>query len=463
MFKFLKEKIKGVISKFTKSVEKEVDEVPKEYEDKKIKKDLDEKEVKKEEKVEVEESKEIIKKKFEEDKEQKKVKNEEIKIKSKKEKQKSKEKKEDLVKKIKEEDKIKKKEVKEEFIKEKIKEEFKSEEIKEFSNKIIEEKQKFTQPIEVEEAVIKDLKEKNVEIPIEETEKKGFFRRITEAFTTKKISIEKFNELFWDLELVLLENNVAVEVIEKIKQNLSQEIVDKPLPRGKIEETVVDILKKSVDEILTLDERDLIFEIKSKSEKPYVICFFGVNGSGKTTTIAKLANLLKNKGFKVVLAAGDTFRAAAIDQLTYHAESIGVKIIKYDYGADAAAVAFDAVKFGKEKKQDIVLIDTAGRQHSDHNLMDEMKKIIRVAKPDLKIFIGESITGNDCIEQARKFNEAVGIDGIILSKADIDEKGGAALSVSYVTKKPILFFGIGQNYVDLKEFNKQEVIKNLGL
>jgi fused signal recognition particle receptor len=164
-----------------------------------------------------------------------------------------------------------------------------------------------------------------------------------------------------------------------------------------------------------------------------------------------------------VLAAADTFRAAAIDQLQLHADKLGVKLIRHDYGSDPAAVAFDAIKHAEAKKIDIVLIDTAGRLHSNINLMDEMKKIMRVAKPDLKIFVGESITGNDCVEQAKHFNDAVGIDGIILAKADVDEKGGAAISVSYVTQKPILFLGIGQEYEDLQQFDKERLLASIGL
>ena len=204
-------------------------------------------------------------------------------------------------------------------------------------------------------------------------------------------------------------------------------------------------------------------EIKNKKDLPYVIAFFGINGSGKTTSIAKIANMLKEKNISCVLAAGDTFRAASIEQLQIHADKIGVKLIKHTYGSDPAAVAFDAIKHAQSKNMEVVLIDTAGRMHSNTNLVDEMKKIVRVAKPDLKIFVGESITGNDCVEQAKTFNEAVGIDGIILAKADIDEKGGAAISVSYVTKKPILFFGTGQEYKDIEAFDKEKVMKNIGL
>ena len=204
-------------------------------------------------------------------------------------------------------------------------------------------------------------------------------------------------------------------------------------------------------------------EEKKKAGEPLIISFIGVNGSGKTTTIAKVARLFQNYKLKPVIAAADTFRAAAIQQIEAHALKLGVKLIKHDYGSDPAAVAFDAVKFAKQKAMDVVLIDTAGRLHSNINLMDEMKKIMRVAKPDLKLFIGEAITGNDCVEQAKEFNEAVGIDGVILCKADVDDKGGAAISVSHVTGKPILYLGIGQGYDDLKEFDKSIVLDSLEL
>ncbi len=313
---------------------------------------------------------------------------------------------------------------------------------------------------EEEKEEIKKI-EKEIE-PQEETEKKkGFFGTIKEKITTKKISKEQFEKIFWDLEVALLENNVAVEVIEKIKDDLTQELVDKPLPRGKIEETVTNTLNTSIEQLLSVDSFNVLEKIKTK--KPYVICFVGINGSGKTTTIAKIAKLLLNNKLSVVLAASDTFRAASIEQLQQHADKLGIKLIKHNYGSDPAAVAFDAIKHAKSKNIDVVLIDTAGRQHSNINLIDEMKKIVRVAKPNLKIFVGESITGNDCVEQAKRFNEAIGIDAIILSKADVDEKGGAAISVSHVTQKPIVYIGTGQDYSDLKEFDPSVIIDNLGL
>jgi len=297
--------------------------------------------------------------------------------------------------------------------------------------------------------------------PAPQEEKKGFLGKIGQKITSKKLSKDKFESLFFELEVALMENNVAVEIIDKIKTDLESKIVDKPISRSKITETILESLKDSIKEALDFEKLDL--EKKIKDKKPYVICFVGVNGSGKTTSIAKVATMLKNKGLSVVLAAGDTFRAAAIDQLQLHADKIDVKIIKHDYGADAAAVAFDAIEHAKSKAKDVVLIDTAGRLHSNSNLMDELKKIIKVAKPDLTIFVGESITGNDCVTQAKLFDEAVGVDGIILTKADVDEKGGAAVSVSYVTKKPIIYIGTGQEYTDLTEFDAKLVLENIGL
>lgn len=321
------------------------------------------------------------------------------------------------------------------------------------------------EPIKAKEEPVKPVEIRPEEKPEEKTsaaeEKKGFFRRFAERFTTTTISEQKFDELFWELEVVLLENSVAVEVIEKIKQDLKNTLVDKPLDKGKLDKLINSKLRESIEELFTGDEIDIIKLAKKK--KPLIIMFAGINGSGKTTTIAKVANMLKKNNLKCVIAASDTFRAAAIQQLQEHADKLGVKMIKHDYGADPAAVAFDAIKYAEANRVDVVLVDTAGRLHSNVNLMDEMKKIVRVSKPDLKIFIGESITGNDCVEQAKKFNEAIGLDGIILSKADLDDRGGAAISVSYVTKKPILFLGMGQNYDDLKPFDPDLFVKELGL
>ncbi len=259
-----------------------------------------------------------------------------------------------------------------------------------------------------------------------------------------------------------MENNVASEVVEKIKQDLKMDLVDQPINRGDISGTIKESLKKSIEEVLDFKNIDLLKKIK-ESEKPFVIIFFGINGSGKTTTIAKVANLCLNNKLKVVLGAADSFRSAAIEQLEEWGKKLNVRVIKHSYGADPAAICFDTISYAKSHGVDVVLIDTAGRQHSNTNLMEEMKKIVKVSKPNMKIFLGESTTGNDCIEQIRKFDKTVGIDAIILSKADVDEKGGTALSISFVSGKPVIYLGTGQKYGDLKEFDKQDVIKNLGL
>ncbi|MGV8150889.1 MAG: signal recognition particle-docking protein FtsY [Candidatus Woesearchaeota archaeon] len=323
--------------------------------------------------------------------------------------------------------------------------------------------EKVIEPIaeEVEDAK-PDLKSLKKELPKEE-EKKGFFSKITETFTKFNISDEKFEELFWDLELAMLENNVAVEVIDKIKADMKKELMSGKINRKGVDEIIAATLKNSIIDLFDVEQIDLMKKIKSKKEKPYIITVIGVNGSGKTTSIAKLTNLLQKNGLKVVLAASDTFRAAAIQQLEEHANRLNTKLIKHDYNSDPAAVAFDAIKYAEAKEMDVVIIDTAGRLHSNTNLMRELEKVVRVCKPDIKIFVGESITGNDCVEQAKEFDKAVGIDAIILAKADVDEKGGAAISVSYVTKRPIIYLGTGQTYDDLKEFDPRLIIESLEL
>jgi fused signal recognition particle receptor len=187
----------------------------------------------------------------------------------------------------------------------------------------------------------------------------------------------------------------------------------------------------------------------------------GINGTGKTTTIAKTAYFLLKKGYTVVLACSDTFRAGAIEQLEEHAKKVGVKVIKHKYGSDPAAAAFDAVNYARSKGINVVLIDTAGRMQTNRNLLDEMKKIARVAQPDLKILVVDALTANDAVEQSKVFNEAVGVDAVILTKLDADARGGAALSIAYTIKKPILFLGVGQKYEDLTIFNASFILDKL--
>jgi len=298
---------------------------------------------------------------------------------------------------------------------------------------------------------------------IEEVEEKGnFFTRLFKKITTSKLSKESFEEAFQDLEITLLENNVALEAVDKIKLSLESQLIGQQIKKTEAQARIMQALKDSILELL-IEPPNLIDLIKQKQEKPYVIIFFGINGTGKTTSIAKLASFLGQNNISAALAAADTFRAASIEQLEKHASNLKIPIIKSQYGSDPAAVAFDAISYAKKHNIQVVLIDTAGRMYTKDNLLKEMEKIIRVSKPDLKIFVGESITGNDAIDQARVFNETIGIDGIILSKADIDEKAGTILSVSYITKKPIFFLGTGQNYQDLLPFTKKTVLKNLGL
>lgn len=322
----------------------------------------------------------------------------------------------------------------------------------------VEEKEIIEDQIVETEATIADevAPEKEFEEPL----KKSFFGKITEKITTKKISADTFDELFTELEFLLLENNVSLEVVDKIKADLKEEMVDKPLPRSQIIDTITKRLAKSIDELFSVPTFDLV--AKTKTKKPLVIAFIGVNGSGKTTQLAKIANLFQKNNKSCVIAACDTFRAAAIQQLEAHAQKLNIKMIKHDYGADPAAVAFDAIEHAKAKNIDVVLLDTAGRLHSNSNLMDELRKIVRVAKPDITLFVGESITGNDCVEQAVQFGNAIPLDGIILTKADVDEKGGAAISISYVTGKPILFLGTGQGYDDIEPFDKEIIVQTLG-
>ncbi len=323
-----------------------------------------------------------------------------------------------------------------------------SEKAEEPQEVVIEESETVEQPQETDEE-------------IEEKPKESFLSRFTKKISAEKLTQEHVDEIIEPLELILLENNVALDVVDKIKEDLSKALVGTEVKKSEIENTIIQSLKDSISSVL-IEPPDLLKAIKEK-HGIYTIIFFGINGSGKTTSVAKLAHKLKKEGISCVLAAGDTFRAASIEQLETHADRIGVPIIKSTYGSDPTSVAFDAKKYAEKNNIKVVLIDTAGRMYTKENLIKQMEKIIRVIQPDLKIFVGESITGNDATEQAKTFHEAVGIQGIILSKADVDEKGGTALSVSYITKQPIYFLGVGQTYDDLQAFKKDTILKNLGL
>ena len=320
-------------------------------------------------------------------------------------------------------------------------------------SEIIEEPEKIDEKIEEP-----DLEE--IEQKVQEKKKTSFFKKITTNNVT--ISEKNFNEYAEELETLLVENNVALEVVDKILKYLGTDLVGQSIPKKKLEYTINQSLKEIIQEVL-VEPFDLLKKIKSKSEKPFIILFCGINGTGKTTSIAKITQMLQKQKLSCVFAAADTFRAASIEQLKKHAEKLNVKVISHAYGTDPASVGFDAIKHAQKKKIDIVLIDTAGRMHTEVNLIKEIEKIKKVCKPDLTLFVGESITGNDATEQVKAFNNAIGIDAIILSKADIDEKGGTALSVGHTTNKPIIYLGTGQEYSDLEKFDKDKFIEKLGL
>jgi fused signal recognition particle receptor len=275
----------------------------------------------------------------------------------------------------------------------------------------------------------------------------------------KTISDKDIDSILFELELILLQNDVSVKVTEEIKEILRKSLSGKKIGLLDNKKDFIEAsLKEAVKEILSAEKIDLIEKIKTK--KPFVIIFIGFNGTGKTTTIAKLGNILKKKGFSVVFSASDTFRAGSIEQLERHAKNIGIKVIKHRYGGDPAAVAFDAIKHAKARSIDVVIIDTAGRSETNKNLMEEVKKIKRVVAPDLTIFVGDALAGNSLVNQAEKFNE-IGIDCSILTKIDADARGGGALSITSATEKPIVYVGTGQGYDDLEIFDPDWLIRNL--
>lgn len=311
------------------------------------------------------------------------------------------------------------------------------------------------------ETVLEKLEEPALK-PEKKRDKKSFFKKITEKvvkkITEKKLSASDIEPLLEDIESSLIEADVAVEVAEKLRGDLRDALVETEIKRGREKEIVIESFRRSLLDILDVPRLDL--GSMAKQKKPVVIAFWGFNGAGKTTSLAKTASWLIQKGYTCVFAAADTFRAGAEEQLEVHANRIGVKIIKHKYGADPAAVIFDAIEHAKAKGIDFVLADTAGRAHTNANLMDQMRKVMRVNKPDAKILVIDSLTGNDAVLQARMYNE-VGVDAVIFTKIDVNEKGGAILSVTHELKKPILFLGIGQDYSHFEEFDAKKFVNNI--
>lgn len=277
----------------------------------------------------------------------------------------------------------------------------------------------------------------------------------------KKIKDDPLDDILDELEVTLLESDVAYPVVQEIIVGVRNNLAGKKYGREYSLEEVVELaVKEAVSDVLQINVFDFDSWLKEQ-KRPTVVMFIGINGTGKTTAIAKIANRLKQQNYTTVLAACDTFRAGAIEQLNIHAEKINTKIIKSTQDADPASVAYDAIEHARSKMKDVVLIDTAGRMQTNNNLIAEMKKIVKVAKPDLKIFVGDSLAGNDAVEQAKVFDEAVEIDAIILTKIDTDAKGGAALSIAKTIGKPIAFVCNGQEYEDIEKFDADWMLNRL--
>jgi fused signal recognition particle receptor len=285
---------------------------------------------------------------------------------------------------------------------------------------------------------------------------KNGFKKLVTKVTTTELKSGNLRPLLSEFKMTLTENDVALPVAERICDEMEKRLdgvqVHRLDDRKKIVEE--DLREVLLEVMLSNHKIDLLrsIEEKRKNREPYAIIFVGINGTGKTTTIAKVARFLNKNGYSVVLACSDTYRAGSIEQLEEHARRLGIKMITHRYGGDPAAVAYDAISHAKAHGIDVILIDTAGRMQTNKNLMNELEKIKRVVHPDLTVLTVDSLTGNDAVMQAEEFHKCVGIDATILTKVDADAKGGSALSVTYVTKKPVLFIGTGQKYEDLEQF-----------
>ncbi|WP_305064211.1 signal recognition particle-docking protein FtsY [Methanococcoides sp.] len=318
---------------------------------------------------------------------------------------------------------------------------------------------------EVSENVSSSSKEKldKAEAPAPLKQKIGFAQKAKALVFEREVILDgsDIEDSLWELEMALLESDIAINVAEAIVESVKEELVGSRKKLGSnTGELVETALRSAIYKVMSANVFDLDEYIKD-AEKPVHIVFIGVNGTGKTTTISKMAKRLKDMKYSVVIAAGDTFRAGAIDQIAIHAERIGVKLIKHQEGGDPAAVVYDAVQHAKAHNVDVILSDTAGRMHTNVNLMAQLEKVCRVSSPDLIIFVDEAVAGNDAVERAQQFNAAVPIHGSILTKTDADSKGGAAISIAYITGKPILFLGMGQGYDDLKKFDPKWFVDQL--
>ncbi len=295
---------------------------------------------------------------------------------------------------------------------------------------------------------------------------KRAFSNAAKSISQRELSEKDLDESLFDLNIALLESDVSQEVIDDLSQQIKDNLVGMKLQKNETTEQIIaSTLKDNFSKILAkAGSVDLISAINAKKQRkggPFKIVFLGINGTGKTTTVAKIANLLKKSGFSIVIAAADTHRAGAIEQITSHAEKLSIKVISQRYGADPSAVSRDALEYANKHYIDVVLIDTAGRMQTAKNLMDEIGKIVKVIKPDIKLFVGDSLSGNDTINQAREFFSYTEFDGAILTKTDADAKGGSAISISYITSKPIIYLGVGQGYDDIIKFNRERFVETI--
>ena len=290
----------------------------------------------------------------------------------------------------------------------------------------------------------------------------SFVERVRVLITERELIVSEndVDEALSELEMTLLESDVALPATDAIIASVQKNLVGRHRKIGEsVDALVVNALK-----VALLDVLGSGFNLKeyiTNHERPVKILFTGVNGTGKTTTVAKIGAYLKKEGFTVVIGAGDTYRAGAIEQISVHAERIGIKVIQHQEGADPSAVLFDAVQYAQSHKLDVVLADTAGRFHNKANLMSQLEKIKRVMKPDLVVYVDEAVAGNDAVTRAFEFDKTIGADAVVLTKADMDSRGGAAISIAHTIGKPLMFLGVGQAYDDILPFEPAKVVDEL--
>jgi fused signal recognition particle receptor len=318
---------------------------------------------------------------------------------------------------------------------------------------------------EADEAAVEDAptaEEAEAERGESDDDDPGRFKR-AKAFATGKVIIEEedLEEPLWELEMALLESDVEMNVAEAILDTIREKLVGEA--RAQVQTTgglVEEALHDALVDVISVGQFDFEARLR-EADKPVTVIFTGVNGVGKTTSIAKMARYLDERGLSVVLANGDTYRAGANEQIREHADNLGEKLIAHEQGGDPAAVIYDAVEYAEAHDVDVVLGDTAGRLHTSNDLMAQLEKIDRVVDPDMTLFVDEAVAGQDAVQRAKQFDDAAAIDGAILTKADADSQGGAAISIAHVTGKPILFLGVGQGYDDLQVFDPESLVADL--